>query len=85
MPRYDFKCDDCAEVFEVTCKVSEREEQHCPKCSSKNYHTHFSTGVPIGDPVRLGVRGLDNGFKEVLSKIAGNNYRSNLADKLSRK
>lgn len=38
----------------------------------------------IGDPVRLGVRTIDNGFREVLSKIKEKNWRSNLGNKLSR-
>jgi hypothetical protein len=39
----------------------------------------------LGDPVRLGIRTVDNGFREVLHKIGSNNGRkSNLRDKLSR-
>lgn len=42
-------------------------------------------GAPsMGDPVRLGVRKHDDGFREVLSKIGSANYKSNLRDKLSR-
>jgi hypothetical protein len=39
----------------------------------------------MGDSVRLGVRRVDDGFREVLSKIGAANYKSNLTDKLSRK
>jgi hypothetical protein len=43
-------------------------------------------GAPaMGDSVRLGIRKPDQGFNEVLSKIHAANYKSNLADKLSRK
>ena len=85
MPSYSFKCSECETIFDVFCSMAERENQHCPKCSSKNYATHHTGGNPVIDPVRLGVRTVDGGFREVLSKIASNNYRSNLADKLSRR
>jgi hypothetical protein len=38
----------------------------------------------MGDSVRLGIKKPDQGFNEVLSKIHAANYKSNLADKLSR-
>jgi hypothetical protein len=39
----------------------------------------------LGDPVRLGIRKIDGGFREVLHKIGSNNgVKSNLKDKLSR-
>lgn len=85
MPLYDFKCSDCSTVFDVMCKISERESQTCPKCGSKNYQAHHLGMAALGDPVRLGIRTVDNGFREVLHKIGSNNGRkSNLKDKLSR-
>ena len=86
MPFYDLKCTDCGNVFNVYCSMSERTNQSCPSCESKNTETHFqSSSAAIGDSVRLGVRTVDDGFREVLSKIHNNNYRSNLANKLSRR
>jgi hypothetical protein len=39
----------------------------------------------LGDPVRLGIRTVDNGSREVLSKInSANGRKANLKDKLSR-
>lgn len=83
MPFYSFKCNDCSEIFEVTCRIGEMKSQHCSNCNSVNYETHH-TDMNIGDPVRLGVRTIDNGFREVLSKINSKNWRSNLGSKLSR-
>lgn len=85
MPLYDFKCDDCSEVFTVMCKISDRDQQACPKCGSGKYQPHHTQPLAMGDPVRLGVIKPDGGFQEVLSKIHNANYKSNLADKLSRK
>jgi len=85
MPFYDFRCSECDTMFTVMCKISERESQVCPSCDSKNYKTHHAGMAALGDPVRLGIRTVDNGFREVLSKINSNNGRkANLKDKLSR-
>ena len=61
------------------------KEQECPQCHSKNYATHHTGKQSLIDPVRLGVKSIDGGFREVLSKIASANYKSNLTDKLSRR
>lgn len=84
LPVYNFKCNDCGELFETVCKISEMKSQKCDKCGSINYEVHHSGNQPLIDPVRLGVRRIDDGFREVLSKIHNNNYKSNLGAKLSR-
>lgn len=85
MPLYDFKCSECDTVFDVLCKIAERESQACPLCGSKKYQAHHLGMAALGDPVRLGIRTIDNGFREVLQKIGSNNgKKSNLRDKLSR-
>jgi putative FmdB family regulatory protein len=85
MPFYDLKCSDCSNIFEVICKFSDKENQQCPSCKSINHESHH-TAMQLGDPVRLGVRTIDNGFREVLSRIGESNGRqANLKDKLSRR
>ena len=84
MPTYSFKCDDCETHFEVVTKINEMWNQACPCCGSNHYKTYLTEAPVLGDPVRLGIRQTDAGFKEVLSKIHNANYKSNLADKLSR-
>jgi len=33
---YEFKCDECGEVFDRLCKMSERDDiQKCKKCGSE--------------------------------------------------
>lgn len=85
MPIYDFKCNICETVFEISCSISLKDNQICPECGSNDYNHHFKTTPAMGDSVRLGIRRTDDGFREVLSKIGQNNYRSNLGNKLSRK
>jgi putative FmdB family regulatory protein len=85
MPMYDLKCSDCDTIFEVFCKFSDKEKQECPSCKSTKSEPHHSQ-MMIGDPIRLGVRKIDDGFREVLSRIGNaNGIRANLTDKLSRK
>jgi len=85
MPSYTLKCNECDTLFAVLCRYAARPEQQCTNCQSTN-HENIITGAPaLGDPVRLGITQPDGGFKEVLSKIHSNNYKSNLADKLSRR
>lgn len=84
MPSYSFKCNDCGEVFDVVCRISDMSNQQCKTCGSASYETHHTGAASIGDSVRLGIRRPDDGFKEVLSKIHERNYKSNLGSKLSR-
>lgn len=86
MPFYTFKCNICEEIFDISCTIAEKENQLCPKCNSKDYQHYHTTPLAMGDPVRLGVRRVDDGFREVLSKIGNSNGRhANLTDKLSRR
>ena len=82
MPTYSFRDKDTGEVFDRLMNWSARNI-----FLEENPHLEpVLLGAPsLGDPVRLGVRTTDNGFKEVLSKISEKNYRSNLKDKLSRR
>lgn len=66
MPTYDFIDNQTGEQFTKVMKIAEKEQY-----LSDNPHiqqTHLAVPA-IGDPVRLGVRKMDGGFKEVLQKI----------------
>lgn len=81
MPTYTFRDTNTDEVFDRLMKWSDREV-----FLAENPHIEPVIGATaLGDPVRLGVRRTDGGFNEVLSKIHAANYKSNLADKLSRR
>jgi putative FmdB family regulatory protein len=44
MPVYQFRCKDCGKTFEVTCHLSERDEQAvCPDCGSRDVEPVFSS------------------------------------------
>lgn len=69
MPIYRMQCNECETQFEVYCKIAEMDNAHqCTACESTKW-TRQITAPMICDPVRVGVRKMDTGFKEVLQKI----------------
>ena len=52
MPLYDFRCDDCDNVFDVLAKAG--VVVRCPGCESENTTRLWS---PVSPPGRLEVRG----------------------------
>lgn len=66
MPLYEFKNTETGEVIEKFMSISSREEY-----MKENPHMEavISGGNAIIDPVRLGIRRPDQGFKEVLQRI----------------
>ena len=81
MPTYTFRNKDTSEEFDKIMRLSERQ----PFLDQNPQLEQILGATSIGDSVRLGIRRTDDGFREVLSKIHSNVYKSNLADKLSRK
>jgi hypothetical protein len=65
MPTYAFKDTTTGEMFEKVMKIADREQylQENPNLQQ------MVTAPVLIDPVRLGVRKVDSGFKEVLQKI----------------
>lgn len=81
MPTYTFRNVETGEVFDKLMSWNDRQVY-----LEQNPTLEVIMGAPAtGDPVRLGVRRNDDGFREVLSKIGSANYKSNLSSKLSRK
>lgn len=65
MPTYTFKDKTSGDITQKVMKISELDD-------FKNKNPDLEVVVsatPLGDPVRLGVRKPDGGFKEVLQKI----------------
>ena len=67
MPTYNFRDTNSGEEIEISMRISELDQYKL----DNPHMVQFLTRAPsIGDPVRLGVTKLDNGFREVLSKVA---------------
>lgn len=66
MPTYNFRNINTGEEFEVSMKISELDaykEEH-PELQQ------FLLKAPgIGDPIRLGLKKPDDGFKDVLKNV----------------
>lgn len=81
MPLYDRKCRSCDELFEVMCKISEKDNvQECPSCGSIDGTWMVGTAPRLIEPERLG-RLKRGDTREVLSKIHGRNATSTLRDR----
>lgn len=66
MPTYDFRNKDTDEVFSKFMKIAEKDQY---LADNPNIEQTYITAPATVDPVRIGVRKTDNGFKEVLQKI----------------
>lgn len=54
MAKYEFKCTDCGENFEITCHMDEREEKAvCPKCGGRNVQTVFTAAFGSPTPKKF--------------------------------
>lgn len=48
MPIYEYKCNECEEVFEqLTTSVKDSPKVQCPKCKSENVSKLMSAGSPV--------------------------------------
>ena len=78
MPLYDFQDTETGEVFELQLKLSEREEflKANPNVKQLLSAPRIVSGVD-------GLRKVDDGFKEVLSKVAEQNPQSNFGREIN--
>lgn len=67
MPTYLFKDSATGDVFEKVMKISELDEYKKANPTHERYYDGVAPGM--ADPVRVGARKMDTGFKEVLQKI----------------
>lgn len=66
MPTYNFRNKETGEEFEKFMSISAREVY---LQENSNIETMISGAPMVCDPVRVGIRKKDAGFKEVLQKI----------------
>ena len=81
MPRYDRHCLECDDIFEVICKISEKDDVHrCPYCDATDGEWLISSTMIVNRSDRLMSRsGVSNGFNDVLKKIGDRHPRSELS------
>lgn len=66
MPTYTFRNKTTQETFEKFLSITAKQEF---LDANPDIESLITSATPTLDPVRLGIRRIDNGFKEVLSKI----------------
>jgi len=83
MATYTFRNKKTGEIEEHKFSVHKHQEF---KDNNPHLEQVILTGPAFGDLVRMGMKGPDDGFKEVLSKIneRTGGVQNNLKDKLSR-
>ena len=79
MPTYTFQNTSTKEVVDKILKISEREDWLKDNPEWQQIHTKAPA---MGDPVRLGITRMDNGFREVLQKIHERSPGSTLKDSI---
>lgn len=67
MPTYAWKNKETGEITENVMKIAELDAY---KEANPHLERYITTAPTMGDPVRLGLRKPDAGFKEVLQKIS---------------
>jgi putative FmdB family regulatory protein len=84
MPNYDYRCKLCDHTFEDFLRMADRKKpckKPCPKCGKTKCIEQYIGSAPAAcDPVRIGVRKPDSGFKEVISKIKRAHPRNTMRD-----
>ena len=78
MAKYDRRCSGCGNVFEVSCKIAEKQNDHpCSDCN--NLEGEWLISAPsLVEHQRMSTAKKDSGFKEVLQKISERNPRTNV-------
>lgn len=66
MPTYTFKDKNTGEVIEKFMSISAREQF---LVENPHLETMISGAPMLVDPVRIGIKKTDSGFREVLKKI----------------
>lgn len=83
MPNYDYRCGACDHRFEDFLPMKNRKKPckaPCPACGEMKVEQTIVSAPVLIDPVRLGIRRPDGGFKEVISKIKAAHPRSKMKD-----
>ena len=74
MPTYTYVCRKCNHTWDNQSRIDDRKiplQEPCPSCGVVEEDSIYQQiGAPmVCDPVRVGARKMDSGFKEVLQKI----------------
>ena len=73
MPYYDYECEECDNKFEEKYSIDERNKPTEEPCSSCGGKIKIKFGFQgLADPIRLGLRKPDDGFKDMMKRMKKN-------------
>ncbi len=73
MPYYDYECVECDNKFEEKHSIDERNKPTEKPCSSCGGEVKMTVAFPgLADPIRLGLRKPDDGFKDMMKRMKRN-------------
>lgn len=75
MPVYSMRNNETEEEFEVTLKYVELDQY---LKDNPNIQQIFKRFPGMGDPVRLGLRKPDDGFRDALRHVKDNHKKNNI-------
>lgn len=75
MPVYSMKNTETQEEFEVTLKYTDLEQYLNDNTNIKQIFKRFPG---TGDPMRLGLKKPDDGFRDVLRTVAGHHKKNDI-------
>ena len=83
MPTYTRHCNSCDEIFDVSCKIAEKEllKPPCPYCDSQAGEWRLSAPHVTMHGDRFSATNKPNGFKEVIQKIQERNPRTSISER----
>jgi putative FmdB family regulatory protein len=83
MPTYTRHCNECDEVFEKLCKISEKTTiaVECPYCGATDGNWMLDAPNFTMSSDRLMTHKKDAGFKEVIQKIQERNPRTSISER----
>ena len=93
MPRYEMKCENCQEIYDVWSSISKKEdsvkEASCPKCNSAEKSEIFGCSVKFANPVGTDrwnseSKGHDYRFKYNMDKPGGPRDQRAAAERASK-
>ena len=81
MPLYNYACRDCGHEWDENLRMDDRKiplEQPCTECGSNNLYQVISAPKIVRD-VGGGIK-VDDGFREVISKVKSGHKINNIKD-----
>lgn len=83
MPVYDRHCTQCDDMYEITCKIAEKDNTfECPSCGSTMGEWMLSAPAVSMNGARFSNTDRKSGFGDVLQKIASKHPGTSVCERV---